>query len=114
MLSEILKNLRAVKGVTQEDVAEILNIKRQTYSAYERGVSVPDISSISKIADYFNVTVDYLLERPSSSSDLSIVLNSALDIAHIYVALSDTNKQKVLEYAEMLREKEINDRTNHN
>lgn len=106
MLSEILKKLRAAKGVTQDDMAEMLNIKRQTYSAYERGVSVPDISSIIKIADYFNVTVDYLLERPNDHSVQFVPLNSVFEIVRIYVGLSDTNKQKVLEYAEMLEEKE--------
>ena len=106
MLSEILKKLRAAKGVTQDNMAEMLNIKRQTYSAYERGVSVPDISSIIKIADYFNVTVDYLLERSNDHSVQSVPLNSVFEIVRIYVGLSDTNKQKVLEYAEMLEEKE--------
>ena len=106
MLSEILKNLRSTKGVTQDDMAEMLNIKRQTYSAYERGISVPDIAAITKIADYFDVTVDYLLERPNSSSVASMALKSAVEIARVYVGLSAENKLKVLEYAEMLKDKE--------
>ncbi len=100
MLSEILKNLRTSKGNTQDDMAELLNIKRQTYSAYERGISVPDAATLSKLADYFDVTVDYLLERPNISSD-------AVEIVRIYVDLTQDNKAKVLEYAELLHEKEL-------
>ena len=49
--------------MTQDDMANLLNIKRQTYSAYERGISFPDINSVSYMADFFNVSVDYILGK---------------------------------------------------
>lgn len=59
----ILKDLRAKKGVLQKDVANFLQIDRTTYVKYENGDSEPNLQMIKKIADYFNVSVDYLLER---------------------------------------------------
>ena len=44
MLGNRLKELRTSKKMTQDDMANLLNIKRQTYSAYERGISFPDIN----------------------------------------------------------------------
>lgn len=62
MLGNVLKNLREKKGVTQDDIANLLNVKRQTYSAYERNVSVPDANTIKKLATFFAVSTDTLLE----------------------------------------------------
>ena len=61
MLETFLKLSRLNRRLTQDDVASFLNVKRQTYSAYERGASVPDALTLQKLAEYFNVTSDYLL-----------------------------------------------------
>lgn len=58
---EILRNLRLGVNASQDDLAKYLGIKRQTYGAYERGVSMPDLTSLRKIARRFNVSADYLL-----------------------------------------------------
>jgi len=58
-----LKNAREAKGLTQDDVANYLNVKRQTYSAYERNKSVPDALTLDKLAGLFEVSNDYLLGR---------------------------------------------------
>ncbi len=68
MLNEILKTARKSKGMTQDDVALLLNVKRQTYSAYERGVSVPDAITLNKLASYFEVSTDYLLGETNDPS----------------------------------------------
>ncbi|MDR2931750.1 MAG: helix-turn-helix domain-containing protein [Oscillospiraceae bacterium] len=58
MLAEKLKKVRKSRKITQDEVALLLGVKRQTYSAYERGVSVPDSLTLKKLADYFGVTTD--------------------------------------------------------
>ena len=74
MLSENLKTKRKAKGCTQDDVASFLNVKRQTYSAYERGVSLPDSETLTKLATFFETTTDFLVSRTidnlSASSDM--------------------------------------------
>lgn len=61
MLSENIKNLRKEKGMSQEELAEKLNVVRQTVSKWEQNLSVPDSEMLIKIADVFEVTVGSLL-----------------------------------------------------
>ena len=49
--------------VEQNALADSLHIRRQTISAYERGVTLPDIDSLMDIADYFDITLDELTGR---------------------------------------------------
>ena len=72
MLKDNLKKSRTAKGYTQDDVAEFLNVKRQTYSAYERGVSVPDAHTLNKLSEYFGVSASDLLgEIKAPQAELS-------------------------------------------
>ena len=58
-----LKFLRAQKNITQDQIAKDLFINQKTYSRYETGVSEPDYATLKKIANYFDVTTDYLLDN---------------------------------------------------
>jgi transcriptional regulator with XRE-family HTH domain len=62
-LGQRIKFLRIEKGLTQADLAQILFSTKTTISNYETGYSTPDLDTLLKIADYFNVTMDYLLGR---------------------------------------------------
>jgi transcriptional regulator with XRE-family HTH domain len=63
MLSEKLAELRKKRGLGQIDLAEHLKITRQAYSSYETAKREMDFESLCKIADFYNVTTDYLLGR---------------------------------------------------
>lgn len=58
-----IRRLRRQKELKQSALAMDLNIRRQTISAYERGVTLPDIYTLIRIADYFQVTLDELSGR---------------------------------------------------
>ena len=58
-----LKELRKKKGVSQLKLATDLNTTQNTISRYETGEREPGINELIKIADYFNVSVDYLIGR---------------------------------------------------
>lgn len=58
-----LKPLRKERGLLQKDVAEHLNVAVSTYSYWENGKFEPDQNSLKKLADFYNVTVDYILCR---------------------------------------------------
>lgn len=58
-----LKELRKSKGVSQLKLALDLNTSQNTISRYETGEREPGIHELIMIADYFNVSLDYLLER---------------------------------------------------
>lgn len=58
-----MKNLiiiRKQKNLTQTQIARLLNIEQSTYSGYETGKSKPDIETLKKIADFYDVSIDYL------------------------------------------------------
>ncbi len=58
-----LKELRIAKGLTQSEVAKVIGYSSLSYARYEKGEREPDISTLCKLADYFEVSVDYLLGR---------------------------------------------------
>ena len=58
-----LKKLRKKKGISQLRLATDLNTTQNTISRYETGEREPGIDELIKIADYFNVSVDYLIGR---------------------------------------------------
>lgn len=58
-----LKKIRKEKGISQLKLAMDLNMSQNTISRYETGDREPGINELIKIADYFNISVDYLLER---------------------------------------------------
>ncbi len=61
--SKRLKNIRANSRMKQREVAEYLGVALRTYQGYETGRSEPSIKKLIALADYFNVTLDYLVGR---------------------------------------------------
>ena len=61
-----LKEIRKSKGISQLKMAMDLNTNQNTISRYETGEREPGINELIKIADYLNVSVDYLLERTNN------------------------------------------------
>lgn len=58
-----LKELRTARGISQIKLAMDLNVNQNSISRYESGLREPDYNTLIKIADYFNVSIDYLLYR---------------------------------------------------
>lgn len=58
-----LKELRKARRITQLKLAMDLNLTQNTVSRYETGEREPGIAELVRIADYFHISVDYLLER---------------------------------------------------
>ena len=72
MLGEKLKLYREKNNMTQKEVAEILNVEPGTISKYELGLTEPNIESIKKLAEIFNVTTDELLKDEEKFDFLKI------------------------------------------
>lgn len=62
-----LKALRVKLNLTQQQFAKAIGVGRQAYAKWETGEREPDKATLIKMADYHNVTVDYLLGRPGAS-----------------------------------------------
>ena len=61
MFSDNLLYLRNIKGLSQEQVAEVVGISRQSYSEWEQGDTFPDIDKCDKLAKFYGVTIDSLI-----------------------------------------------------
>ncbi|MBQ7968423.1 MAG: helix-turn-helix transcriptional regulator [Clostridia bacterium] len=63
------KNLRAIRedrDIKQKEIAKILNVSQNTYSQYETGVIAITAEILIKLSDYYNVSIDYLLDRTNN------------------------------------------------
>ena len=72
MLKQRLISARKGAGLTQADVAEALGIKRQTYSAYERGVSIPDANTVMTLSRLFGVSAGELVAGEASTNTIKV------------------------------------------
>lgn len=70
--NENLKYLRKEEKMTQENLAERLNVSRQAVTKWESGQSLPDIENLKQIADLFGVTMDSLVGDVESKKESNI------------------------------------------
>lgn len=71
MIGKRLQAIRKARKINQEEVARYLDVKRQTYSAYERDVSIPDSLTLKKLADFFQVSTEYFFDYEGNASNRS-------------------------------------------
>ncbi len=64
-----IKELRKEKGLRQSELATTLHVSQQAVGSWETGRTVPGADTLNVLADYFNVTTDYLLGRPEKKDD---------------------------------------------
>ncbi|MFB0637471.1 helix-turn-helix domain-containing protein [Bacillus rugosus] len=114
MLSDRLVELRKSKKLTQQGLADKLKITRSSLSQYEIGNRQPDYETLKKIADFFEVTTDYLLgysnTKPvveeektpynvTDDPDLQIAFKEAADF-------SEEARRQTIDFINYLKEKE--------
>ena len=94
MLGERIAELRKNKGISQEELGDILSTSRQAISKWERGESDPDIGRLKDLAVYFNVSIDYLLGYDvESTSVYNFIerLNTCCESGNYDVSLDEIN-----------------------
>ncbi|MEG1313975.1 MAG: helix-turn-helix domain-containing protein [Bacilli bacterium] len=69
---ERLKDLRKSNGLTQEQLAKIFYLNKSSISRYENDVQLPENDLLQKIADYFNVSLDYIMARTDTANSIVI------------------------------------------
>ena len=88
MLSENIKKLRLAKGVSQVDLAEALFVSKQSISNWENDNIMPSVDMLVKIAKYFSVSTDYLLNLDDKKViDVSDLTDK--QISHIRLIIDD-------------------------
>ncbi|MGK5511737.1 helix-turn-helix domain-containing protein [Brevibacillus formosus] len=120
-LGQRLKACRKAKKLTQLDLSETLGFNRSTYAKYETGDNEPDNQTLQKLADFFGVSVDYLLGRTDvdyivkeenshydkSSSAIDKKDTGLSEFENLFFfeldKLSEEDKRKALEHVRYLR-----------
>lgn len=106
---ELLYQLRTEQGYYQKELASYLNVSIGTVSNYEKGIHYPDLSTLVKIADFFHVSTDYLLQRTNLTFSMES-LNQPIYADYTIADLMNTTLQLdrksmafLMEYAELLK-----------
>ena len=69
MLQDNIKRFRLAKGWTQEELAEKLNVTRQTISKWEQGINEPNIDTLRNLSETFNVSIDELIGKEKQKKE---------------------------------------------
>lgn len=93
-LGEKLKEIRNKFGLSQEQLAEIMNVSRQAITKWEADGGIPDVSNLQELSKVFGITVDYLLKEENQLPALS--MRKVLD--------KEKYKNKLSSYSSILKE----------
>lgn len=94
------KSAREAKGLTQKECADMLGISLRAWQTYEQGVSEPKQDLLCKIADIFNVTLDYLLGRapaPDPFADLGLDAASEQEMLAQYMSFKPEIRAMIMD-----------------
>lgn len=90
MLGDRIKLLRKEQEITQEQLADWLNVSRSSIKGYENDGVEPSLNVLIKIADRFNVSLDYLLGRTEEKHNVNLLDECTKEILiKVYEAIKD-------------------------
>ena len=101
LFKDRIRQLRKENNLTQTQLANVLNYGCTAISNYESGKNQPSISDLIKIADFFNVSLDYLLGTSDIKTPLSVYNSDpyAKELLAIFTDLDEQQKLNILSYS---------------
>lgn len=109
MIAKTLINLREVNFLTQTDIAHHLHLSSSTISHYEKGITVPPIEIIFRLAEFYDVTTDYILGRCASKTNLNdtyaLKLTNKMtigDAVEIMTKMNDAEREHLAYFIEVI------------
>ena len=109
MIAKTLINLREVNFLTQTDIAHHLHLSSSTISHYEKGITVPPTEIIFRLAEFYDVTTDYILGRCASKTNLNdtyaIKLTNKMtigDAVEIMTKMNDAEREHLAYFIEVI------------
>jgi len=96
MIFERLKELRNGSGVTQQAIADILEVKRATYAGWETGKDIMPLRQLNKIANNYKVSLDYLTGLTNDNKKMKSKIGNKIDINVVSENLKNCRKEKQL------------------
>ena len=109
LFGDRLKELRKEHNLTQEDIGNLCDVAKNTVSNWENNVNQPSFEITKKLAEYFGVTIDYLLNFTQDDVDNMERLKQALKQAGMWdYSIDDMSREdfeKAMKIVAMLKEK---------
>lgn len=109
MIAKTLINLREVNFLTQTDIAHHLHLSSSTISHYEKGITVPPTEIIFRLAEFYDVTTDYILGRCASKTNLNdtyaLKLTNKMtigDAVEIMTKMNDAEREHLAYFIEVI------------
>lgn len=96
-LGNVLKELLDLHSITQKQLAETLDLSPSALGNYIQGTREPDYGTLIRIADYFHVTIDFLLDHPAETE----VSHRERLLLHIFRSLTEEQQEFYLEQGEI-------------
>ncbi len=93
-----LKELMTKRNVAQNEMAKILNVSRSSVYKYQEGKAEPNIETLIKIADYFDISLDNLCERPRPYDLPTAATQEQRQAVNLIMQLDATNTLRVISY----------------
>lgn len=109
---KVISELRSEKGIYQKELADYLKVSIGTISNYEQGIHSPDFETLCKLADYYDVSIDYMMGRTeirACAKDLERPLTdnyTVADLLNTTLQLDSENAHSLVEYVNLLRLKQ--------
>lgn len=108
--NERLRDLRTRRNLSQPELAEAIGVSKSAISMYERGERNPDFETLERIADFFNVDMNYLLGKDSGSlyylepeaAELAQVLFERPEMRVLFDASRKATKEDIEQVADIL------------
>lgn len=109
MFGDRLKELRKEQNLTQEEIGELCEVGKTTISNWENNITQPPFEIVKRLAQYFGVTIDYLLNFTQEDADNMEKLKQALKQAGMWdYSMNDMSREdfeKAMKIVAMLKEK---------
>lgn len=109
LFGDRLKELRISKNLSQEELSKVFDVRKSSISNWETGKATPTFDMLTKIAQYFGVTIDYLLNFTQDDMDNIERLKQALKQAGMWdYSIDDMSREdfeKAMKIVAMLKEK---------
>lgn len=107
-----IKELRLEKNLTQGDLAQKIGSTSKSIWAYENQVAVPPLDVLSRLADFFGCSLDYLTGRSDDFGNVTVANDApplpadAQELVDMFLSLSPAHRIQILEYTKYFTERE--------